>query len=93
MQGNPQAAQMIMLLIFAVLFYFMLLRPQKIQQKERDAMLKSLSVGDKVLTVGGLYGEITEMHEKSIRVRIAKDVVVRMTRSGIQSKTSLPQED
>lgn len=91
--SNPQSVQIFMLIGFVALFYFMLIRPQQKQQKDRDKMLKALAVGDKVLTSGGVYGEITEIREKSIRVRIAKDVVVRMTRTGVQSITSGPQED
>jgi len=93
MQGNPQAFSYIMLIGIVVMFYFMLIRPQRQQQKKRDDLLKSLAVGDKVLTVGGIYGEITEIKDKSIRVKVAKDVVLRMTRTGVQTKTSSGQED
>lgn len=91
--ANGGMIQLVMLGAFVALFYFMLIRPQQKQQKDRDKMLKALNVGDKVLTSGGIYGEITEIKDKSIRVRIAKDVVIRMTRAGVQSVTSGPQED
>lgn len=91
--ANGGMVQLLMLGGFVALFYFMLIRPQQKQQKERDKMLKALNVGDKVLTSGGIYGEITELKDKSIRVRIAKDVVIRMTRAGVQSVTSGSQDD
>jgi len=75
------------------IFYFMLIRPQRQQQKKRQEMLGSLKVGDKVILNSGIYGQITEMKEKSIRVKIAKDVIVRMDRSGIQAVTNKDPED
>jgi preprotein translocase subunit YajC len=72
---------------FIVIFYFLLIRPQRQQMKTRQELLSSIKVGDKVITTGGIYGEITEVKEKSVRVKIAKDVILRMDRSGIQGKT------
>ncbi|MFA6448572.1 MAG: preprotein translocase subunit YajC [bacterium] len=79
---------LVMMVGFIVIFYFLLIRPQRQQMKARQALLASLKVGDKVITTGGIYGEITDIKEKSVRVKIAKDVILRMDRSGIQSKTT-----
>lgn len=88
MQIDQNVMPLIMMIGFIALFYFMLIRPQKQQQKKRQEMLDSLRVGDKVLTVGGIYGTIKEVRDKSIRVKIANDVVIRMSRTGVQSLTS-----
>ena len=77
---------------FIVIFYFLLIRPQRQQMKTRQELLGSLKVGDKVVTTGGIYGEITDVKEKSVRVKIAKDVILRMDRSGIQSKMTKSEE-
>jgi len=85
--------QFLPLIALIAVFYFMLIRPQKVQQKKRQEMLDSLKVGDKILTSGGLYGTITEVRENSIRVKFAKDVVMRMARTGVQSITSGKQDE
>jgi len=82
-----------MIVGFIAIFYFILLRPQSVQQKKRKELLESLKVGDKVLLNSGIYGEITEVRKSSLRVKIAKDVIVRMDRSGVQSKTSKEKEE
>lgn len=91
--GNPQIQSFVMIGGMVLIFYFMLIRPQKQQKKKRDDMLNALAVGDKILTGGGIFGEIMEIRDKSIRVKVAKGVILRMTRAGVQSKTSGTQED
>ncbi len=71
-----------LIIVFAV-FYFILIRPQQQQQKRRKAMLQELKKGDRVITVGGIHGEITAIHEDDVHVRIADKVEIRVTRSGI----------
>ena len=86
--GDPKNMQIVILVGFVFIFYFLLIRPQRVQQKKRQELLDSLHVGDKIITTNGIYGEITEIKEKSLRVKVAKGVVLRMDRSGIQGKTS-----
>ena len=86
--GNSQYMSIIMLVGFGLIFYFLLIRPQKQQQKKRKELLDSLKVGDKIITTNGIYGEIKEIRKNSLRVKVAPDVVLRMDRSGIQGKTS-----
>ncbi len=91
--NNPQIVNLVMIVGFIAIFYFILLRPQSVQQKKRKELLESLKVGDKILLNSGIYGEITEVRKNSLRVKIAKDVVVRLDRSGVQSKTSKEKEE
>lgn len=67
------------------IFYFLMIRPQRKQEKERQAMLKALQKNDKVVTMGGLYGVVTNVREKDVTVKIdeSKDVRVKMLRSAI----------
>ena len=48
------------------IFYFMLYRPQKQEQQKRQRMLDSLKKGDKVVTIGGMFGVITAISEKRL---------------------------
>ncbi len=80
--GSVLGSFLPLIIIFAV-FYFVLIRPQQMQQKKRREMLEALKKGDKVITVGGVHGEITSIHDDDLTVRIADKVEIRMTRAGI----------
>ncbi|MBQ7037154.1 MAG: preprotein translocase subunit YajC [Clostridia bacterium] len=49
-----------------LLFYFMLIRPQKKQQKKMKAMLDNLAVGDKVVTIGGIHGKVLKLKDDTV---------------------------
>lgn len=70
-------------IIMLVVFYFLLIRPQQKQQKKRDEMLQAIKKGDKVITVGGLHGEVVDAKGDVLTLRIADKVDVRISRSGI----------
>lgn len=73
--------------IIFLLFYLLILRPQQKQNRQRDALLKSLKRGDKVITAGGLHGKITAVDEEVLTVEIAKGVNVQVSRSSVTAKT------
>ncbi len=78
---------LMMAAIFAI-FYFLVIRPQQKQQKEREASIKALVRGDKVITSGGLHGTVTDVSEDLVKVEIARvkgglKVEVDVARSGI----------
>jgi preprotein translocase subunit YajC len=85
--ANGQLITMVPIVLMFVVFYFLLIRPQQKQQKQRLEMLKSLQKGDKVITNSGIYGTLTELNERTVRVKIAENVIVRMSRAGIAGKT------
>lgn len=72
------------ILIF-VLFYFLILRPQQKQSRQRQEMLKNVKRGDRVLSSGGIYGKVVNVNENDLTVEIAKGINVQMARSGISS--------
>jgi len=63
------------LVIILVLFYFLLIRPQRKKQKQVDTMLKNIQVGDRVRTIGGLYGRITSIKDDDVTIASGKDQV------------------
>jgi preprotein translocase subunit YajC len=75
-----------LLLIFGV-FYFMLIRPQQQKAKEHRAMLTSLKRGDRVITAGGIVGEVKQVKDSSdeVDVEIAPNVRVTVVRGTISS--------
>lgn len=86
-QGPSSFMPMIMMGAIIFIMYFLMIRPQKKQQQERQKMMDSLQKGDKIITTGGIYGTIAEMSDTSIKLRIAEGVVIRISRAAIAGKT------
>jgi len=61
-QGSPYT-MVIMLVVFALIFYFMILRPQQKRAKEHRKLMESITKGDEVLTTGDLIGRVTKVSE------------------------------
>ena len=70
-------------LIMVVIFYFMLYRPKKKQQKKRQVLLDNLKKGQKVLTIGGIHGEIVTLSEDTVVLQVAEKVEMTFARSAI----------
>lgn len=68
--------------LFAIL-YFLLIRPQRQQQKQQDEMRKTLKKGDKVLTTGGMLGTVWGVDDAKVVLRVADDVKIEFARSAI----------
>ena len=76
-----------LLLIFVVMWFFMI-RPQRKQQKELQKFRDSLKKGDKVVTIGGIYGTVVELKDKSVLIEVDKDVKIRVDRNALQGDFS-----
>jgi preprotein translocase subunit YajC len=81
---------LILIVAFAVL-WFVLIRPQKKRQIAAARMSNTLNVGDEVLTAGGIYGEVTELDDDAVMVRIAPGLEVKVARKAIGAV--IPRED
>ena len=83
-QGSIFSLVVPMLLIFVVL-YFMMIRPQRKQAKEREAMISNIKKNDHILTNGGIYAIVDKVKEKEIIVKIDEksDVRVRLSRTAV----------
>ena len=73
-----------LILIFAV-FYFMLIRPQQKQAKQKQVFLNELKNGEKVVTTGGIHGTITGLTDTVVTLEIADKVRIKVTRNSIGS--------
>lgn len=82
---QPQAASPIMnlvpLLLIFVIFYFMLIRPQRKKEKEQQKMLKGLNKNDEVVTLSGIHGTIVNVKDKTITLRIDDNVKIELERN------------
>jgi preprotein translocase subunit YajC len=83
---------LILIVAFGFL-WFVLIRPQKRRQVEAARMLSSVEVGSQVLTAGGIYGEVTELHDDDVMVRIAPELEVRVARKAIGAVIPPAQPD
>jgi len=72
-QNNGQLSIVWMLAPILILFYFMMIRPQRKQKIDREQMLAGLKKNDHIVTVGGLFGTIVNMQNESSRVTIKVD--------------------
>lgn len=71
------------IILLFVIFYFMLIRPQQTQQKKRKEMLSNLRKGDRVVSIGGIYGMLREVQDDIVILRIADNVNIKMARGGV----------
>lgn len=82
------------MVVMGAIFYFMLWRPQKQQQEKRKEMLDALKVGDKVITVGGMLGEITKIDDKRVTLKLAENVEIEFLRTAVShNQADLVKED
>lgn len=79
--------------VMFVVMYFLMIRPQQKRQKEVDAMLKSLSRGDKVRTSGGIRGEIVDMNDTDVTLLIADKVKINVLRTHVAAKVQKPSAE
>ena len=78
-QGSPYSL-VIMLVVFGLIFYFMILRPQQKRAKEHKKLMDSISKGDEVLTSGGLVGRVTKVSDTgyvAIALNDTNEVVIK----------------
>ncbi len=63
----------LMIVGFIALMYFMLIRPQKKQQKKEKEMRDNLQIGDEIITIGGIYGRVVSLKEDSLVIESSGD--------------------
>ena len=78
-------APLLMMVVFIVIFYFLLIRPQQKKQKEHQAMLSKITVGDEVVTAGGILGKVIEVGDNFLTIEIAENVRIKVQRFQVTS--------
>ena len=82
---SPLVGFLPLIIIFGI-FYFLLILPQQKKQKAHQVMLQNLRQGDKVVTIGGIFGKIISIRGEVITLEIANQVRVEVVRSGISRR-------
>ncbi len=70
--GNP----LVMIGLMIVMFYFLLIRPQKKQRKEQEARIAAMTKGDKIVTIGGMHGIVHHISKETVTIKISEGVFV-----------------
>ena len=72
-QGGNPLMQILPLVLIVVVFYFFMIRPQVKKAKDQKKYIEALKKGDKILTIGGIYGKIVEMREDATIIMEVED--------------------
>lgn len=99
-QGSGQAdpltgllASLLPLILIILVFYFLLIRPQQKRAKAHRQMLENLKRGDKVITVGGVYGVVESVNPNTVVLKIAEGVKVKFSKQSIAAIRPATDED
>lgn len=94
---TPEMLQMLAsygpIVLMAVIFYVLLYRPQKKEQKVRLEMLGNLKKGDRVITAGGMYGTITALDAKKVTLKVAEKIEIDFLRTAVQGPQVTGKKD
>jgi preprotein translocase subunit YajC len=80
--GGIMSVLPLMIGMFAIM-YFLIIRPQQKQRKERETLLRAIKKGDRVVTSGGLYGTVVGLSEQTVTLKVADQVKLDFERSAI----------
>lgn len=78
-----------LVLLFGVM-YLLLIRPQKKRVKAQQSLVQSLEIGDQVLTIGGIFGEIVALDEETAQVETTPGTILRCRRNAIAGIVATP---
>lgn len=93
--GSTQGSMLVSFLPFIILiaaFYFILIKPQKKKEKETRNMLNSLTVGDEIVTIGGVHGKVVKVKEETVTIETGSDRVKIVFERGAVSRITKKNE-
>ncbi|MAG30784.1 MAG: preprotein translocase subunit YajC [Deltaproteobacteria bacterium] len=95
-EGGVDIAFVLMMGAIFAIFFFLVIRPQQKQQKEREAFLRTAAVGDEVVTQGGVHGKVSAVDGEVIEVEVARvrgeKVKLRISLARVDQLTKASQE-
>ena len=74
------------LLVIALLFWFLIIRPQRRRAAEQSRLWESLQAGEEVLTAGGLYGRIQRLEDDAVLLEVAPETVVKIDKRAVAGR-------
>ncbi|MBR4598032.1 MAG: preprotein translocase subunit YajC [Opitutales bacterium] len=91
-QGGGSNMLIIMLLFLGAMYFFMI-APQRKRQKQHEQMLNGLKAGDEIVTIGGIYGKITNKTDKTFTVKIADSVKIEVRKDAVYARVDAATND
>lgn len=82
-EGGSAWLQLVPFVLVLAIFYFIILLPMKRKQQKVTEFLEALKVGDRVITTGGIHGQITRLGEQSVQIQIADKVRIEVSKAAI----------
>jgi preprotein translocase subunit YajC len=82
-EGGSAWVQLIPFALVLAIFYFIILLPMKRKQQKVTEFLEAIKVGDRVITTGGIHGQITRLGEQSFQLQIADKVRIEVSKAAI----------
>jgi preprotein translocase subunit YajC len=82
-QGGSPWLQFVPFVLVLAIFYFIILLPMKRKQQKVQTFLDGLKVGDRIVTTGGIYGQVTRLGEQSLQIQIADKIKIEVARAAI----------
>ena len=89
--GTSIWPMLIFIVILFGLMYFLMIRPQRRKQKEHQDMVEQLHKGDKVVTAGGIHGQIESISEDSVILKVESGATMRIARTSVVYKQGEPE--
>lgn len=89
--GGGWSMWVMLILIFVIMWFFMI-RPQRKQQKELEKFRNALKKGDKVVTIGGIYGEVAEIKDRTVIIKVDGDTKLRVDKNSLVKDFSETQQ-
>lgn len=81
--ANSSWSMLVMLILIFVVMWFFMIRPQRKQQKELEKFRNSLKRGDKVVTIGGIYGVVDEIKERQVIIKVDGDTKLKVDKNSL----------
>ena len=81
------------MILIMVMFYFILIRPQRKAQKAQEEMRKNVRVGDKVVTIGGIHGMVSGVTDKTVPIKVADALSLKFDRAAVATVESKSKAD
>lgn len=85
-QSGGALGGLLPLLIIGVLFYFLLIRPQQKRARAQRELHSSITVGDRVVTIGGFHGTVQSVDEGTVRLELTPSIVVTLSKQAIAKR-------
>jgi preprotein translocase subunit YajC len=92
MQGQPQYTVLLLWVLIFVVFYVLMIRPQRVQQRKRREMLASIKRGDRVVTLGGIHATVADIKDDVLTLDLAPNVRVKADRGSVSYLRSKGEE-